>query len=79
MEKAITVLATYLKEELTKKQYQVWDLLYIKNLNEEDAAKEMGYTTSETNRKLGYKQIKNIKRVIKEKAKKILDKRDIFY
>ena len=79
MEKAILVLADYLKEELTKKQYQVFDLLYIKNLNEEDAAKEMGYTTSETNRKLGYKQIKNIKRVIKEKTKKILDKKDVFY
>jgi len=36
-------------------------------------AKEMGYVTSEKNRKPGYKQIKNIKKSIIKKAKKIMD------
>ena len=37
----------------------------------------MGYKTSEKGRKAGYKQIKNLKKVFKQKAQEILDKEDI--
>ena len=78
IETGITKLSLLLKKELTKKQYQVYDLLYIKNLSDEEAAAQMGYTTTEKNRALGYKQMKNMKRVIRERAKKIVQKMIFF-
>ena len=50
-----------------------YTLLYIENKTEEQAAKLMGYKTSEKDRKPGYKQIKNIQKSILEKAKKLLN------
>jgi|TARA_R110002096_G_scaffold431007_1_gene645721 DNA-directed RNA polymerase specialized sigma24 family protein len=79
MEAGITKLSLLLKRDLTKKQYQVFDLLYIQNLSDEEAATKMGYTTTEKNRALGYKQMKNMKKVIRDRAKKLLEKNDIFY
>jgi len=52
---------------------KVYILLYIENKSEEEAAKLMGYKTSEKDRKPGYKQIKNIKKNILDKAKNLLD------
>jgi hypothetical protein len=54
--------------------------LYIQHLSEEQAAKKMGYKTSEKNRSPGYKQIKNLKKSIITKVKKFLnnDEIDIF-
>ena len=52
-------------------------ILYIENLTEEQAAKKMGYKTSEKNRSPGYKQIKNIQKNIVEKAKKYIKRGDI--
>ena len=37
----------------------------------------MGYKTSEKNRSPGYKQIKNIKKSIIKKVKKLLEKGDV--
>jgi hypothetical protein len=37
----------------------------------------MGYKTSEKGRKAGYKQIKNLKKLFKEKAQDILAREDI--
>ena len=45
----------------------------FENKDDKDVAKSMGYITSEKNRLPGYKQIKNIKKRIITKAKKILD------
>ena len=37
----------------------------------------MGYKTSEKGRKAGYKQIKNLKKIFKQKAQEILEKEDV--
>ena len=44
----------------------------------EEVAKEMGYKTTEKGRKAGYKQIKNLKKLFRQKAEKILSTKDIF-
>jgi len=58
-------------------EWKVYTYIYIENKNEEQAAKLMGYRTSEKNRTAGYKQIKNIKKAIITKVKKYLYKGDI--
>lgn len=70
-------LNLYMEKELSSKQFMVYKLLFIDNKDEEDVAKIMGYKTSEKGRKAGYKQIKNLKKVFKEKAQEILKKEDI--
>ena len=47
----------------------------MKNLPDEEVAKQMGFKSSESGRKAGYKQIKNLKNIIKEKAEKIIQKK----
>ncbi len=70
-------LNKFMKEELSQKQFLVYDLLFIQHKSEEEVAKKMGYKTSEKGRKAGYKQIKNLKKIFKQKAQEILDKEDI--
>ena len=60
-------------EELLKPhEWKVYGFLYIDFLDELQAAKKMGYKTSENNKSPGYKQIKNIKKKIIKKVKQIL-------
>jgi hypothetical protein len=66
-----------MKRELSKKQYLVYELLFIKHIDEEEVAQKMGYKTSEKGRKAGYKQIKNLKKIFKQKAQEILKNEDI--
>jgi len=56
---------------LSEKEMVIYKALFIDFLSEEEAAKLMGYRTSEQNRKAGYRRIKQIKRKIMEKIKKI--------
>lgn len=67
-----------MKLQLGDRQYKVYDLLYIQHKDEAVVAEEMGYKTSESGRKAGYKQIKNLKKQFKERARKIMNTRDIF-
>jgi hypothetical protein len=53
-------------------EWRVYQYLYIDGKDEEQTAKLMGYRTSEKNRIAGYKQIKNIKKIIILKVKKYL-------
>lgn len=66
-----------MKKQLSPKQFVVYDLLFIKNLDEEEVAKKMGYKTTEKGRKAGYKQIKNLKKMFKQTAQEILATEDI--
>lgn len=66
-----------MKEILKPLEWKVYELLYIKNMNEEDVAKKMGYKTNEKNRSPGYKQIKNIKKSIITKVKRCLFREEI--
>jgi DNA-directed RNA polymerase specialized sigma24 family protein len=53
-------------------EWKAYKLLYIQGKDEEQAAKLMGYKTTEKNRIAGYKQIKNLKKSIIFKVKKYL-------
>lgn len=61
-----------MKEILRPIEWKAYSLLYIEGKSEEFAAKQLGYKTTERNRIAGYKQIKNLKKSIIFKAKKIL-------
>ena len=69
-----------MKEDLKPLEWKVYEGLFIKGEKEEDVAKALGYITSEKKRSPGYKQIKNIRKSIIEKVKKLIgkDKIDIF-
>lgn len=76
---AINKMHKLMKENLSEKHYNIYNMLFIENMPEEDVAKKLGYKTSEKGRKAGYKQIKNLKKMLKEKAVKLMDKNDMFY
>ena len=80
VEKSIKKLNIKVKSFLRPIEWKVYKYLYIDNLSEEDAAKQMGYKTSEKNRVPGYKQIKNMQKSIIKKIKKKLkdDEIDIY-
>jgi hypothetical protein len=52
-------------------------MLFFEERTEEEVAKFMGYKTNEKNRAAGYKQIKNLKKMLKLKAQKIISENDI--
>ena len=66
-----------MKATLKANEWLVYQYLYIDHLTEEQAAKKMGYKTTEKNRSPGYKQIKNIKKSIIEKVKISIEKGEI--
>jgi len=66
-----------MKTVLKPIEWTVYEVLYIKNKDEQEAAKVMGYSTSEKNRGPGYKHIKNIKKTIINKVKKMLSNGEI--
>tara|TARA_Y100000593_G_C4292178_1_gene328820 strand:+ start:590 stop:1270 length:681 start_codon:yes stop_codon:yes gene_type:complete len=68
----LSMLNTRLKSKLKPNEWIVYKNLYLENKTEQEVAKILGYKTSEKNRSPGYKQIKNIKKSIIEKAKEII-------
>ena len=80
MDSASGKLHKKMKSTLKANEWLVYKYLYIDHLSEEQAAKKMGYKTTEKNRSPGYKQIKNLKKSIITKVKKCLsnDEVDIF-
>ena len=66
-----------LKSVLKPAEWKIYEALYINNMSEEDTATLMGYKTNEKNRVPGYKQIKNVKKAIIQKVKKMLKDGDI--
>jgi RNA polymerase sigma factor (sigma-70 family) len=76
---AIKKIDKILEESLTPKQYNVFKMLFLEKMTEEEVAISLGYRTSEKGRKAGYKQIKNLKKMFRDKITKILDRNDIFY
>ena len=71
-------LHIHMKNALNERQYKIYKLLFMDHLEEEDVALQMGYKTTEKGRKAGYKQIKNLKKLFREKAEKLLQTQDIF-
>ena len=79
IEEAALKLIKELKKILNTRQFQAFDLLYVKNMTDEEATKEMGFKSTEAGRKAGYKQIKNLKKLLKDKAEKLLKKKGIAF
>jgi DNA-directed RNA polymerase specialized sigma24 family protein len=77
VDKSIEKLSQELKKVLPSKQYKIYDMLYVQHMEEEEVAKVMGYKTTEKGRKAGYKQLKNLKKIFKEKAVQILEKGEV--
>lgn len=74
---SIKRLNTKLEASLSKAHYKVYLMLFFENKTEEEVAEFMGYKTNEKNRKAGYKQIKNLKKMLKQKAEDIIRDNDI--
>ncbi|MAF42587.1 MAG: hypothetical protein CMI54_00265 [Parcubacteria group bacterium] len=74
IEKNIKVLHKQMKKILKPNEWIVYEGLFIKNQEEEEVAQALGLKSNEKNRTPGYKQIKNIKKKIIEKAKKLIKK-----
>jgi len=72
IDKASKKLHKKMETILKANEWLVYQYLYIEHLSEEQAAKKMGYKTTEKNRSPGYKQIKNLKKSIIVKVKKCL-------
>jgi len=79
LEHAEAKLHEEMRKVLTPKNYDIYIMLFVKNLTDEEVAAKLGYRTTETGRKAGYKQIKNLKKQFKAKAEHILRTKDIFY
>jgi hypothetical protein len=77
--KSIELLNEEMEKLLSAKQYSAYIMLFFEERDEEEVARFMGYKTTEKNRMIGYKQIKNLKKLFKEKAIEILNQKDILY
>ena len=66
-----------MKLRLTEVHYVAYRMLYFEMKTEEDVAKFMGYKISPQKRKLGYRQVKNLKKKFLEIAVDILKEQDI--
>ena len=60
-----------MRKKLGEKLYKAYYMLYFEDCSEEDVAKYMGYKLSDTNRKIGYRQVKNLKSKFQKIAIKI--------
>jgi len=74
---SVSKLNEILKTQLSEAHYTVYIMLFFEHKSEEEVAKFMGYKSNEKNRKAGYKQIKNLKKMLKEKAELIIKQYDI--
>ena len=77
IEKTSQILHEKMQLKLKPHEWKIYQLLYIEHLDELEAAKKMGYKTSEQNKSPGYKQIKNTKKKIILLAKELIDNDEI--
>jgi DNA-directed RNA polymerase specialized sigma24 family protein len=72
IDKQAAAIHARMQKTLKPVEWTVYELLFIKNLSEDEVAAKMGYKTSESGRRPGYKHIKNLRKIIMEKVKKAL-------
>jgi RNA polymerase sigma factor (sigma-70 family) len=77
IERAAKNIHAKMQQILKPIEWKFYELYYIKHKSEEESAKLMGYKTTEKNRKIVYKQVKNLKKSIMIKVKKYLYNGDI--
>ena len=66
-----------LKKVLTERQSLAYDLMIVQDLPDEEVSKQLGFYSNEDTRKAGYRQLKNLEKIFKEKAKALLENEDI--
>ena len=66
-----------MKLRLSSVHYVAYRMLYFDKNSEEDVAKIMGYKISAQKRKLGYRQVNNLKKKFLQVAMEILREQDI--
>lgn len=66
-----------MQEVLKPLEWLVYKGMYIQNKDETIVAKELGFISNEKGRNPGYKQIKNLRKIIILKAKKLLNDGEI--
>jgi hypothetical protein len=71
-------LHNLMKSNLTDKQFLVYKMFFIDCLPDDQIAKILKFKTREKGRKAGYKQIKNLKKMLYIKAQKLVQDNDIF-
>jgi DNA-directed RNA polymerase specialized sigma24 family protein len=72
LERNIESVHKKMREVLKPLEFKVYEGLFILNESEEALAKRLGYISNEKNRAPGYKQIKNIRKIIILKVKKCM-------
>lgn len=77
LERNVKLVHSKMKEILKPIEYKIYKALIINNEKEEDVAKKLGYISNEKNRAPGYKQIKNIKKIIMLKVKKCIQQGEL--
>ncbi len=75
---AETKLHNLMKNNLSDKHFFIYKMFFIDNLNDDQVASILKFKTSEKGRKAGYKQIKNLKKMLYIKAQTLLKENDIF-
>tara|TARA_R110000824_G_scaffold287050_1_gene475204 strand:- start:91 stop:525 length:435 start_codon:yes stop_codon:yes gene_type:complete len=73
LERQVIKIHEKMEKKLSEKKFKIYKMLYIDFLEKEEVAREMGYKSTEKNRKAGYKHIKNMERGFIEMAKKMLE------
>ena len=66
-----------MKKKLTPIHYKAYRMLYFEKKTEQDVAKYMGYKISAQKNKLGYRQVKNLKKKFLQAAIDLLKENDI--
>jgi len=71
-EKSINNIHLKMQVKLKPNEWIYYKMVYIDNKSEVEAARALGYKTTEKDRDIGYKQIKNLKKSIVAKVKKYI-------
>jgi hypothetical protein len=64
--------------DVNDKHFLIYKMFFIDNLTDDQVARILKFKTSEKGRKAGYKQIKNLKKMLYIKAQILLKENDIF-
>jgi len=71
-EQSIQNIHLKMQVKLKPNEWTYYKMVYIENKSEVEAARALGYKTTEKDRDIGYKQIKNLKKSIIAKVKKYI-------
>ena len=67
-----------MKNNLSDKHFFIYKMFFIDNLTDDQIARILRFKTNEKGRKAGYKQIKNLKKMLYNKAQFLLKDNDLF-